>query len=342
MRSYHAPNPYENNSITGLYFIDSFLQGVASIPNVLFGSSSSSLILPAQNRKLESKFAAEEKEYKEYNLKKINIITHDNAELDSIEVTSKLDKELLPSNKIYIIKFNGNGALYEYQVDSYIRDTKKLKCSVVGFNYRGVGESKGDPMSKSSLVIDGIAEVQRILDKGILPKNIVLDGVSLGGAVATLVAKHFHGKGFKINLFNDRSFSSISSTAVNMILREDSVISRSCKSCASSTLFVSDWEMNAAAAYKTIPAAHKGYMFVIEKNKAYPQNQGDGVIPHKSSLHVAVAKTEGQGDKVWPMLTSSACFFGGHNAHRVNLISKDNPEKTGQDVFEEFVLRVTR
>ena len=64
------------------------------------------------------------------------------------------------------------------------------------------------PESFQDLVTDGIAQVQRVLDLGANPKNITLDGLSLGGGVADLlVAYHFHQLGKQVYLWNDRSFA---------------------------------------------------------------------------------------------------------------------------------------
>lgn len=46
------------------------------------------------------------------------------------------------------------------------------------------------------------------------PKNITLKSLSLGDAVVAYVTAYFHAQGHKINLFNDRYFSSITDVLV--------------------------------------------------------------------------------------------------------------------------------
>lgn len=341
MKSYYAPDPYQ--SITGFWPLDSLLSGVASVPNAIGGSVSSAAILPAKARPKPDQISilSEIKDEKVH-IEKHLVITHDNAELDTIEVADASTLNQDPKNKIYIIKFNGNGEQYEDEINRCVKDAKSLNCTIVAFNYRGVGYSTGNPNSKTTLVTDGIAEVQRVLDQGVSPKHIILDGLSLGGGIATLVAKHFYDKDKTVNLFNDRSFSSISSTATNLIASELPNYLQQSLECASySCLKATDWEMNAAAAYKKLPDHAKGYMFVAKKSTEHPDYDGDGVIPPAASLHAGVKKSSGQGSQHWKMIARNT-LFGGHNAHRNQIVSADDPKLTGQDIFENFVRRVTK
>lgn len=335
---YYAPNPY--TSLTGIRFLDAMLYSIASIPNRYLGKQSSQLVLPAQSRapvalrnetlaQLELKYA--------YKITKSIVMTYDGAELDTIEIKQ------CKKDSLYIIKFNGNGTLYEDVLEYFLDDAYRLKANVIGFNYRGVGNSIGSPKSITHLVTDGIAIVQRILDRGVLPKFIILDGLSLGGGIATLVAKHFHDQGSKVNLFNDRSFSSISSAATHMlkhmIFKEitpmKEFLMETTSYCSVRTV---NWQINAARAYESIPAANKAYMFVTDEAK-FAGNMGDGVIPQKSSLHDALKNSKGRGDKFY-MMTSK--MFPGHNASRKHLQSAMVEGLNGENVFDSFVKSVVR
>lgn len=129
--------------------------------------------------------------------------THDSAVLDTIELKPKTEPSTSLKNQHYIIKFNGNGMFYQDALHDFAYDANQLNVTIIGFNYRGLATVK-TPETFQDLVTDGIAQVQRVLDSGVDSK-ITLDGLSLGGGVATMVASHFHKLSKPIYLWNDRS-----------------------------------------------------------------------------------------------------------------------------------------
>lgn len=334
MFTYQAPNPYPERSS---FF--SFLSGLPSSSQSIGG-----LVLPAQWRpptKLsDGKLASMVQGYNVV-VEGGHVGTHDGAILDTIEVNSLGDASSPVNTRHYIIKFNGNGMQYEDAVSSYARDANRLDASVIGFNYRGVGNSKKTPDTFQDLVTDGIAQVQRLLDKGVDSKKITLDGLSLGGGVATMVAAHFHQLGKPVYLWNDRSFASISKAAAGMVAPESEGIfgnafGTSLETSSWSVMAPAGWDANVAKTYNSIPVEYKGHMYVAKKsNKSY----GDGVIAHRASLHRGVKpyeKTYGlkTGHKVY---AQSRMFGGGHNMQRSDLVSAEDQRLSGQDVFESFV-----
>ena len=231
-------------------------------------------------------------------------------------------------------------AQFQDHLVDYAREAKRLATTLVAFNYRGVGASTGQPANLQQLVTDGIAEVQRLLDEmRVQSTHIILDGISLGGAVATLVARHFHQKGLPINLWNDRSLSTLSKAATSMIAPEipgllGTMSKRAVEGSVSSVLTPSGWDANVAEAYRAIPAMYKGYM-VVAKLSAH--SAGDGIIGHRASLHRAVIREEKQtGIKTGHKVLSRG-LFGGHNEPRRNLISKRDHSVNGQILFDNFV-----
>lgn len=62
---------------------------------------------------------------------------------------------------------------------------------VMALDYRGYGPSTGEP-SEPGLIVDGVAFLDYIMhDLGIPPENIIVQGQSLGTAVASAVALHY-------------------------------------------------------------------------------------------------------------------------------------------------------
>jgi hypothetical protein len=73
-------------------------------------------------------------------------------------------------------------------VSVVVRLQDSIQASVLVFDYRGYGKSRGTP-SELGCVADGLAAQQWLAERtGVLPEDIVLIGRSLGGAVCTAAA----------------------------------------------------------------------------------------------------------------------------------------------------------
>ncbi|WP_304607458.1 alpha/beta fold hydrolase [Legionella sp. MW5194] len=232
MATYNAPKP-RYSGLTWVKFIaarllfppvllwDPLKYGI----NKALGEWVSTIVLPAQNMKFSQTLVTDENvSHYNYNdndikltCKKHTVITHDNAQLDTFEIKHNAQKDTAPQYQKYIINLLGNGMCYEEIIGEMREDAQALQANVVGFNLRGVRQSQGKPKSKNDLVTDGIAQVQRLLDQGVSPQNITLKGHSLGAGIASLVAQHFHQLGQPINVFNSRSFSSITNFVIGQL-----------------------------------------------------------------------------------------------------------------------------
>lgn len=107
----------------------------------------------------------------------------------------------------YEITFCGNGQ------DAMKMDIAKDRINAnpnknhLFWNYPGVGSSKGAVRCEEDLFRAGYLQVRRLLEKGILAKNITLYGYSLGGSVAVHVARQLRDEGHLVNITLDRSFA---------------------------------------------------------------------------------------------------------------------------------------
>lgn len=270
--------------------------------NKLLGAFVGSLVLPAQNMEFYHLKVDEKTFCKHDHLdligEKHEIITHDDAHLDTFEVKHTSQEHLAPQYQKYIINLVANAMCYEQIIEDMKKDAKALNAHVVGFNFRGVGCSTGKAESKEDLVTDGIAQVQRLLDQGVSPQNITLKGHSLGAGIATLVAQHFHQLEQPINLFNSRSFSTITNVLVAQIRLNDQ------RGHKDSTIGIiggwllypfikfgvslTKWEINAGSAFKSIPEAYRDYIVVRSPKNIRADCIDDPVIPHYASIHKAL------------------------------------------------------
>lgn len=335
MFRYEAPNPYNNE---GSFF--SFLSSSSVSSSQKIGK----LVVPAQSREPKTIGEMTLNQFAHANGLVIQggyVGTHDSAVLDTIELKPKTESNSSLGNQHFIIKFNGNGMFYQDVLYDFAYDANKLNVTIIGFNYRGVGNSKKTPETFQDLVTDGIAQVQRLLDSGIDSKKITLDGLSLGGGVATMVASHFHKIGKPVYLWNDRSFASISKAAAGVVAPEiDNIfgetLSTSFEYTSWSLMKPAGWDVNVAKAYNEIADEYKNHMYVAKKSAL---SCGDGVIAHRASLHEGVKQDEKKrgistDHKVY---AQNGFFGGGHNMSRSDLVSAENTSLTGQDQFENFI-----
>ncbi|MCS5710403.1 hypothetical protein [Candidatus Berkiella aquae] len=148
-------------------------------------------------------------------------------------------------------------------------------CVVINFDYPGVGDSTGKSTKSKHLVDAGMAQVQRLLDMGVPAENILLKGQSIGGGVATLTAAKFHQEGHRVHLYNQRSFSKLSTAAKQMLG------GGRLGSIAASIIKATGWEIDSLKAWKKIPDAYKDFCFAVN----------DTVIPaDKAGLAGALGK----------------------------------------------------
>lgn len=275
------------------------------IMNRLLGEWVGSIVLLAQGDFNEEKI--NDIDVKSHNddelyCEKYKVITHDEAHLDTFEIKHESQVRLAPKYQKYIINMVGNGMCYEQILDDMKNDAKTLQSNVIGFNFRmvagSVDESKKEKIrvkSQAELIIDGIAQVQRLLHEGVSPENITLKGHSLGAAVASKVAEHFHNLKQPINIFNGRSFSSITNFVVGLIrLKKDLghkeslggiILGFLAKPFIKIAVALVDWEIDAGSAFKNIPKAFRDYVVVRSRKEIRDKHYDDRVIKHYASIH---------------------------------------------------------
>jgi hypothetical protein len=119
--------------------------------------------------------------------------------------------ECINEDDTVVIGFNDYGRTFNFDhIPTFCNATTYKK---VRFHYRGAEKNTGDFVSEKDLIEDGAAVILALLDQNVKPKNIILYGFSLGGAVATLSLAHLiktQPKCTAIKLVSDRSFSSTS------------------------------------------------------------------------------------------------------------------------------------
>ncbi|MBS0287716.1 MAG: hypothetical protein JSR17_10490 [Proteobacteria bacterium] len=216
-------------------------------------------------------------------------------------------------DKKYIIYFNGNATYALQTADEMKRDAALHQCTVINFDYPGVGESEGKTVIAKDMVNAGYAQVKRLIDMGVPAENIILKGQSIGGAVATMVAGKCHENGEPVGVINQRSFAKMS-RVVKEILGGGKL-----GSIGSGIIQGLGWGMDALAAWNKIPDSHKEFIFA----------ERDEVIPPAASLAVGIGKENDSKRKL-------KC---GHNDSLYGQYSyvTNKSGEPARDIFDSFV-----
>ncbi len=94
--------------------------------------------------------------------------------------------------EIHIINFIPSTHCYEDLWTDITEQAFITGATMYGFNYPGINASEGKIGHKNDLIYAGIAMVNKLLDQGIHPDKIILQGYSLGADITLEVARQFY------------------------------------------------------------------------------------------------------------------------------------------------------
>ena len=151
--------------------------------------------------------------YEEFKLLKLTrkFIVSNGYKIDSIEIRpNKVLSKDKPGHGLYILCFHGRSEYYESRFRDMALFARNTGATIIGFNPKGFHASTGKTKTLSDIVDDGILLIEHLLARNIHPKQIVLYGNSLGGAMQEMVCKHFRQlKSIDFRQINSNSFSSL-------------------------------------------------------------------------------------------------------------------------------------
>ena len=309
---------FEGENLSSL--AEQYSRSISSFPKpVIFSQLLSQAVLPSQKVDsldpiIDDDFFHRYRLKGEWKIRKFFVSTPDNKKLETIEI---YPPQFDSNNPRFVIAFNGNGMTYPAYLDQLTKYGKKLGVATIGFNYRGVGKSTSHPRNFHELILDGITQTERVLNLGVRPENITLDGHSLGGAIGAYVAAFFHDKGLKLKFFSDRSFATL-----------ERVVKTKFPKFISGALFPllpnAGWNLRPIEAFNSIENEYKAYVCCTD----------DKVIDVNASLASALSEDE-------QCLGSTAT--GGHMFEKDWLVLNGQDDlkvkKTALDLFFELVNR---
>jgi effector protein SdbA len=225
--------------------------------------------------------------------------TPDGAVLDSVEVAG--DKEHLKpiSERKFVVSCMARDQNYVNWIKDFKHSAKQIGCTVVGFNYRGIDYSKGMVWTQENLINDALAQVQRLLALGAKPENIGLEGMSIGGAVATLTAARLHEQGIKVKLYNERSFRSLPRLITGYILPPPNsnpwnpinwlryIAAGIVHAIILPIFWIVGWHMDAGSAWNKIPQEYKNFSVARDHSDYDSENHEEDGIIHDSWASIA-------------------------------------------------------
>lgn len=231
--------------------------------------------------------------------------TTDNAVLDSVEIRNpKLAAQDI-SERHFIIACMPRSNNYVDWIKQYRVYAKNLDATIIAFNYRGIGLSKGIITSQNSLYMDAYAQAQRLLALGAKSENIAFMGECLGGNIAAYAAGSLQKEGFAVKLFNARSFSSLTAV-VNGKAKPSKEASLKHLStwlhwfgyAVVKLLFIpiiysARWSLNVETQFAAIPPHDRDYLVVRSKKGENGERFADDkMISHKTASTYAFVKEQ--------------------------------------------------
>ncbi|MBA3661137.1 MAG: hypothetical protein H0W64_05395 [Gammaproteobacteria bacterium] len=231
------------------------------------------------------------------------------AELDTLIIRPNH----LKKNSPYVVYLCGMRGSYTHKIKQYQQRAEQYGHTAICFNYTNVGNSTGEVYNEKQLINDGKAQVQRLLDLNIPANKITLYGLSLGGAIATLIVSQFQKRGLRIRLINDRSFSKLSEALPQQLQKVKPILSPLLKYFG--------WELNAAQAMQFI---NKEDIFIITSKE-------DQLIPYRNAALYQTMKPE------MKKLYENVCYKKLTHSYKIsNGIELNEPRGNGCDPESKY------
>lgn len=224
--------------------------------------------------------------------------------LDSMEVKPPTAAGTPIEERKFIIMCMPRSNNYEHWLKQCRIYANQLDVTVIAFNYRGTGESKGLIYRQDDMRQDAYAQAQRLLALGVKDKNIALMGECLGANIATHVAGMLNQQGCAVSLYNARSFRSLPAVLQHTFrpLKDEPMLHPKTwmkwvgfafmKYMISPILYLARWDLSVENEFKAIPEKNRDYLVVrsSKKTNGGKYAHDDGVIPYRASIY-ALAKS---------------------------------------------------
>ncbi len=231
-----------------------------------------------------------------------------------------------PAPTRIIIHCRGNMELYQQLQSELIDSAQQTGALMVGFNLPSVAGSAKVELT-TQVLVDAIKNVVLYYQNktGINFNNIILQGHSLGAALATIAAEQLHQSNQTVRLVNGRSFANAITVAEN----NTGFLAGFADSLRENV----DLMIDAGSAYLKIPSTHK--MLICAQN--------DLVIPQASSmLEYVCTQSPEQADQLRLDNTyQEKAALDAHNCSLTNLYNTHKQMTAAQAIMQFVTQTVT-
>jgi effector protein SdbA len=221
----------------------------------------------------------------------------DNIFLESVEISENEEKTKPMAERKFVIACMARNQNYMYWLKDFYTSAKNIGCTVISFNYHGLDYSTGRAWTQKDLVNDAVAQAQRLLALGVKPENIAFEGMSMGGAIATLATAKMHDMGHKVYLYNERSYRSLVRLMVGYVMPASQsnpwnplnwlryMLVGFTYVFVAPIIRLIGWHIDAATAWDRIPYSHKSYS--VARNHENPNKYDDDDVVHDTYSSIA-------------------------------------------------------
>lgn len=233
------------------------------------------------------------------------LVTDTGEKLDSVEVRGVNIADDI-SKRTFIISCLPYGNKYQDWINQHRYFADDVNTTVIAFNYRGKGLSKGYVFDQNDLVNDAYNQAARLIAMGANPKNIALMGECLAATIATKAAAKLHQEGYPVNLCNLRGFRTMSSLILGILTPDKNssplhpvsllkkLVFYFAKFILSPLLHIVNWNLSSEEEFKSIPAECREYLTVHSKKDPITNKRAvdDPYISHRVASIYSLVKEE--------------------------------------------------
>ncbi|MBL7481006.1 Dot/Icm T4SS effector alpha/beta hydrolase [Legionella bononiensis] len=177
------------------------------------------------------------------------LVSGEPCELEVLKCEPELDAPSKPGTGKHIVYFTGANTYYQACFRDISAAAKETGATVHAFNFPGIGLSTGKVEEANDLTNAGIAVVVSLLNQGVKPDDIVLQGDCFGASVAMEVKKEIEKQAdIQLRLIMNNAFKSFKAAVSDMIDRTPLIPSIS-KSIVKNLLEFTGWHVTPGQKY---------------------------------------------------------------------------------------------